>query len=124
MALHRVNTLMIKQILHEPVWLSRMKAEDFRVLTPLTYAHVNPCGIFELDMETRLPLGVVALKLAVNVATRLLPQPGVPARAPSRLIPIERAVRPFSQAWSALSVATRSVQHHSQRGVRDDAGLQ
>ncbi len=55
-----VNTLMIQQVLHEPVWLSRMKAEDFRALTPLIYAHVNPYGIFELDMETRLPIEVVA----------------------------------------------------------------
>ncbi|HCI6643483.1 TPA: Tn3 family transposase [Klebsiella variicola subsp. variicola] len=51
-----VNKLMIQQVLHEPVWLSRMKAEDFRALTPLIYAHVNPYGIFELDMETRLPI--------------------------------------------------------------------
>ncbi|KAB0545206.1 helicase, partial [Pantoea stewartii subsp. stewartii] len=27
---------------------------------PLIYAHVNPYGIFELDMETRLPIEVVA----------------------------------------------------------------
>jgi hypothetical protein len=51
---------MIQQVLHEPVWLSRMKAEDFRALTPLIYAHVNPYGVFELDMETRLPIEVVA----------------------------------------------------------------
>ncbi|EIF8301206.1 transposase [Escherichia coli] len=55
-----VNTLMIQQVFHEPVWLSRVKAEDFRVLTPLIYAHINPYGIFELDMETRLPIEVVA----------------------------------------------------------------
>ena len=55
-----VNTLMIQQVLHEPVWLSRMKTEDFRAPTPLIYAHVNPYGIFELDMETRLPIDVVA----------------------------------------------------------------
>lgn len=47
-----VNTLMIQQVFHEPVWLSRVKAEDFRALTPLIYAHINPYGIFELDMET------------------------------------------------------------------------
>lgn len=47
---------MIQQVLNEPGWLSRMKVEDFRALTPLIYAHVNPYGIFELDMDTRLPL--------------------------------------------------------------------
>ena len=29
-----------------------------QALTPLIYAHVNPYGIFELDMETRLPIEV------------------------------------------------------------------
>nr|WP_294043155.1 hypothetical protein [Thiolapillus sp.] len=35
-------------------------SEDFRALTPLIYAHVNPYGIFELDMNTRLPIDEVA----------------------------------------------------------------
>lgn len=55
-----VNTLMIQQVLNEPNWLSRMKLEDFRVLTPLIYSHVNPYGIFELDMNTRLLIEVAA----------------------------------------------------------------
>lgn len=54
-----VNRLMIQQVLHEPVWLSKMKVEDFRALTPLIYAQVNPYGIFELDMEIRLPIEVI-----------------------------------------------------------------
>ena len=52
-----VNTLMIQQVLNEPTWISRMNTEDFRALTPLFYAHINPYGIFELDMDTRLPIG-------------------------------------------------------------------
>ncbi len=55
-----VNTLMIQQVLNEPSWRSRMKLEDFRALTLLIYAHVNPYGIFELDMNTRLPIDEVA----------------------------------------------------------------
>ncbi len=55
-----VNTLMIQQVRNEPSWRSRMKLEDFRALTPLIYAHVNPYGIFELDMNTRLPIDEVA----------------------------------------------------------------
>lgn len=34
------------------------KEEDLRALTPLIYAHINPYGIFELDMNERLPLKV------------------------------------------------------------------
>jgi hypothetical protein len=45
-------------VLDEPEWFRRMKKEDFRALTPLIYAHINPYGIFELDMSQRLPLKV------------------------------------------------------------------
>ena len=51
-----INTLMLQQILADPAWLKRMTADDFRGLSPLIYAHVNPYGNFELDMTTRLPL--------------------------------------------------------------------
>jgi TnpA family transposase len=51
-----VNTLMLQDILADPAWMGRMTGEDFRALSPLVYAHVNPYGTFELDMTTRLPL--------------------------------------------------------------------
>ena len=51
-----VNTLMIQQVLGEPHWLERMSAEDRRALTPLIYLHINPYGIFELDMDKRIPI--------------------------------------------------------------------
>jgi TnpA family transposase len=51
-----VNTLMIQQVLKESVWHGRMTAADFRALTPLIYAHINPYGWFELDMDKRLPI--------------------------------------------------------------------
>lgn len=51
-----VNTLMIQQVLKESIWHSRMTPADFRALTPLIYAHINPYGWFELDMDKRLPI--------------------------------------------------------------------
>lgn len=51
-----VNTLMIQKILADKGWRKRLKAEDLRALTPLIYAHVNPYGRFDLDMNTRLPI--------------------------------------------------------------------
>lgn len=51
-----VNTLMIQQVLSEPHWFERMTAEDHRALTALIYHHINPYGIFELDMNKRLPI--------------------------------------------------------------------
>jgi len=51
-----INTLMLQRILAEPMWLQKMAPEDFRGLSPLIYNHVNPYGLFELDMNTRLPI--------------------------------------------------------------------
>ena len=51
-----INTLMIQQVLADQAWLDRMKAEDLRALTPLIYAHMNPYGTFELDMQKRIHL--------------------------------------------------------------------
>lgn len=51
-----INTLMLQEVLVEPGWLERMKPEDMRALTPLIYSHVNPYGLFRLNMEERLTL--------------------------------------------------------------------
>lgn len=51
-----VNTLMIQEVLSDPKWLKRMKPEDLRALTPLIYIHINPYGIFNLDMNRRIPI--------------------------------------------------------------------
>ena len=51
-----VNTLMIQRILAEPIWAERMGPAERRGLTPLVWGHVNPYGLFRLDMATRLPL--------------------------------------------------------------------
>jgi len=36
-----------------------MQIEDFRALTPLIYQYANPYGIFELNMDERLPLNII-----------------------------------------------------------------
>jgi TnpA family transposase len=46
-----INTLMLQEVLGEEGWLERMKPEDLRALTPLIYSHVNPYGLFRLNME-------------------------------------------------------------------------
>jgi hypothetical protein len=48
--------LMVQQIFTDETWFERMTPEDFRALTPLTYAHINPYGTFDLDLQQRLPL--------------------------------------------------------------------
>jgi Tn3 transposase DDE domain len=49
-----LSTAALKRVLSEPSWRARMSAEDHRAITPLIYAHVNPYGRFELDMEASL----------------------------------------------------------------------
>jgi Tn3 transposase DDE domain len=55
-ALVYINTLMIQQVLTDQAWWERMAPDDLRALTPLIYAHINPYGRFDLDMQKRLPL--------------------------------------------------------------------
>ncbi len=51
-----INTLMIQEVLLEKdkSLLHKLAPEDFRALTPLVYAHVNPYGTFKLNMKERL----------------------------------------------------------------------
>jgi hypothetical protein len=51
-----INTLMIQRMLSEPTSSGRLTTEDLRALTPLICGHVNPYGIFRLDMNARLPI--------------------------------------------------------------------
>jgi TnpA family transposase len=51
-----INTLMIQEILSQKEWMDKMQLEDLRALSPLIYSHINPYGIFELNMDERIPL--------------------------------------------------------------------
>jgi Tn3 transposase DDE domain len=54
-----INTLMIQQVLAEPLWQGHLTATDRRALTPLKWQHVNPYGTFTLNMSERLALAHV-----------------------------------------------------------------
>jgi len=51
-----INTLLIQNVLAEPVWQQRMTEEDWRGLTRLIYHHDNPYGRIERNMDQRLAL--------------------------------------------------------------------
>ncbi len=51
-----VNTLLIQRVLDESKWRKRMTEVDLRALSPLVYAHVNPYGVFELNMNERIDI--------------------------------------------------------------------
>jgi hypothetical protein len=51
-----INTLMLQEILSLPEWKERLTMEDKRALSPLLHLHINPYGLFPLDMDQRLSL--------------------------------------------------------------------
>ncbi|ARE42288.1 Mobile element protein (plasmid) [Rhodovulum sp. P5] len=51
-----VNTLMIQDILADQAWRQKMTDRDMAALNPLPHSHINPYGVFDLDMNSRLPL--------------------------------------------------------------------
>lgn len=54
-----INTLLLQQILIESGWLARMTLADKRALTPLLSEHINPYGLFLLDMNKRLDIKIM-----------------------------------------------------------------
>lgn len=61
-----INTIMIQEILAEPGWMARLEIEDKRALSPLIHAHINPYGLFPLNLQQRLKLLIP--KEAINRA--------------------------------------------------------
>jgi Tn3 transposase DDE domain len=59
-ALVLVNTLMFQRVLGEERWANALGADELRALSPLIYGHVNPYGVFDLDLSTRLPIEATA----------------------------------------------------------------
>ncbi|MDH3664302.1 MAG: transposase, partial [Alphaproteobacteria bacterium] len=49
-----VNTRMVQSVLRDPVWEARLSPEDYRGLTPLIYAHINPYGRYDVDLDARI----------------------------------------------------------------------
>ncbi|MDQ5987598.1 MAG: hypothetical protein CSYNP_03343 [Syntrophus sp. SKADARSKE-3] len=51
-----INTLMIQRVLGDPIWLKRMTARDLAALSPLLTLHINPYGLFGVNIELWLAL--------------------------------------------------------------------
>lgn len=49
-----INTLIIQEVLSDQTWKNKLTAEDKRGLTPLIHKHINPYGLFPLDLNTRV----------------------------------------------------------------------
>lgn len=57
-----INTLIIQEVLSDPKWMSKLTPEDKRALTPLIHAHINPYGLFPLDLAQRLIIESIQLR--------------------------------------------------------------
>ena len=60
-AMVHVNTLMIQDVLADQDWRRKMTARDMAALNPLPHSHINPYGVFDLDMNARLALNDMGL---------------------------------------------------------------
>ena len=49
-----MNTILIQTALSDPKWASIFTPEDWRALSPLFHAHINPYGALSIDMSTRI----------------------------------------------------------------------
>lgn len=59
-----INTLMLQQVIKESNWLDKMALEDKRAITPLLHEHLNPYGLFLLNLKNRLAINHPILKKA------------------------------------------------------------
>ena len=46
-----INTILLEQTIAQHQLLGQFSAADYRGLSPLFYEHVNPYGLFELDLD-------------------------------------------------------------------------
>lgn len=53
-----INTLMIQEILSLPHWQNKLTPEDYRALTPLISNHINPYGLFPMDLSERISINI------------------------------------------------------------------
>jgi TnpA family transposase len=49
-----INTLLIQEVLSDQTLYDKLTKEDKRALTPLMHSHINPYGLFPLDLNQRL----------------------------------------------------------------------
>jgi TnpA family transposase len=45
-----INTIIVERAIEKEQMLNRLSVEDLRALSPLFYEHINPYGVFEIDV--------------------------------------------------------------------------
>jgi TnpA family transposase len=57
-----INTLLLQQVIQESKALEWMTLEDKRAITPLLHKHINPYGLFILNLNQRLAINHAMIK--------------------------------------------------------------
>jgi TnpA family transposase len=67
------NTQIVQNVLSKLEWQNVLTIEDYRALNILFHSHINPYGLFPLDLKKRLPLTAKAVnnKNYMNKTTNL-----------------------------------------------------
>ncbi len=67
-----INTLIIQEVLSDSKWMNKLTPEDKRALTPLIHAHINPYGLFPLDLDQRLIIEALRQKSDMKMQDRTM----------------------------------------------------
>jgi TnpA family transposase len=61
-----INTILVQNILSDSKWFVLLTKEDFRALSPLFHAHINPYGLVALNMNRRIDIDLPRQKVAAQ----------------------------------------------------------
>ncbi|CAE6866812.1 hypothetical protein R75461_08328 [Paraburkholderia nemoris] len=124
-----VNTLLIQQVLSEPRWWRMMQAADFRALSPLIYAQINPYGRFDLDIGKRLSIEALAAlvfaKGHIEHPVEVIPNAPVGAHRMGDVCRVGRQAGGVVAAFGGDGVAdfARGLDHHDRAQARPQIRL-
>ncbi len=51
-----INTLLLQSVCHEHQWIDKLTKEDKRAINPLFFEHINPYGLFLIDLNDRIAI--------------------------------------------------------------------
>lgn len=63
-----INTLIIQEVLSDNTLKDKLTAEDKRALSPLIHSHINPYGLFPLDLTERIIIEIQKIKKTEKAA--------------------------------------------------------
>ena len=72
-----INTLIFQKVLSRPEWQNLLTLEDKRALNVLFHSHINPYGLFLLDLSKRLGIMAETLETGGLIKSETTPEDAV-----------------------------------------------